>query len=322
MTFDTNIRTVGTLTLTFLLFACDNGSVGEFESDDGGATSGASSSASASGGPASAGTDSSGSSDSATSTSGATTTEGTTSTQGGSASASESEGSSSSGGPAGVCAGVENHMCSVPIDCGDACGELDSMFDENGCVRQVCERHDDCEEDWFCYRPMNYGGCQSSDVGCLEDAESGCQCASLPDCGGAYCVPEEIVFAGASPGPTEGWASEVCGPDDGAALHLRIGTYISDACGGQFDDGEPLILLSVFAPLGATGTFTSEDSGVFQARYFPGDGSEVPATGAVSVTSAEAFVEGEYEVVVPDGTVLYGPFSAIACPPEGPLNCG
>lgn len=321
MTFDTNTRALGTLTLTFCLFACDNGSVGEFESDDGGATSGASSGASTNGGSTSAGTNGSGSSDSATSTSGATTTEGTTSTQGGSESESESGGSSSSGGPAGVCAGVENHMCSVPVDCGESCGELDSMFDENGCVRQVCERHDDCSEDWFCYRPMDYGGCQSSDVGCFEDAEIGCQCASLPDCGGAYCVPEEIVFAGAAPGPVDGWATDICAPDDGPAFELRIGTYISDACGGAFADEDPRIDFQINAPLGSTGTYVSDEFGIFQAVFHPGDGSQVPVTGVVAITSADGFIEGEYEVRLPDDTVLYGPFSAIGCASENPPPC-
>lgn len=320
MTFDTNPRALLTLTLTFFALACDNGSVGEFESDDGGATSGASSGASTSEGLTSAGSNGSGSSDSATSTSGATTTDGTTSTEGGTES--ESEGSSSSGGPAGVCAGVENHMCSVPIDCGESCGELDSMFDENGCVRQVCERHDDCDDDWFCYRPMDYGGCQSSDVGCFEDEEIGCQCASLPDCGGAYCVPEEIVFAGATPGPVDGWATDICAPDDGPAFELRIGTYISDACGGAFAEDDPRIDFHIDAPLGSTGTYVSGEFGIFQAVFHPGDGSQVPVTGVVAVTSADGFIEGEYEVRLPDDTVLYGPFSAIGCASENPPPCG
>ena len=213
-------------------------------------------------------------------------------------------------------------MCSVPIDCGDACGELDSMFDENGCVRQVCEGQSDCDDDWFCYRPMNYGGCQSSDVSCFEDEEIGCQCASLPDCGGAYCVPEEIVFAGATPGPVEAWATDTCAPDDGPAFELRIGTYISDACGGAFADEDPRIDFQIDAPLGATSTWASGEFGIFSAVFHPGDGSQVPVTGVVTVTSADGFIEGEYEVRLPDDTILYGPFSAIACASENPPPCG
>ncbi|MCR9166028.1 MAG: hypothetical protein ACE37F_17200 [Nannocystaceae bacterium] len=318
MTFDGNLSALGILTLSLCAFACDNGSVGEFESDDGGASSGASTSASAGEGSTSADTDGGSESESATSTSGPTTTDATSSTQGGT----ETGGSSTSGGPVGVCAGVENHMCSGPVDCGDACGELDSMFDDDGCVREACGQHDDCDDAWFCYRPLNYGGCQSSDVSCSEDADVGCQCATLPDCGGAYCVPEEIVFAGASPGPTAGWATDSCAPDDGPAFLLRVGTYTSDGCGGAFAEDEPLVEFRINAPLGSTGSYVSDEFGIFVATYHPGDGSQVPVTGAVTVTSAGDVLEGEYEARLPDDTVVYGSFSAIGCPSDEPLPCG
>lgn len=321
MTFDTNIRVPGVLALSLCLLACDSGSVGEFESDDGGATSGASSGASDTQGPTTGGTASSGSSASATSTSGPTTTDATSPTDGGSEGESGDD-SSSSGGPMGVCAGVENHMCSGPVDCGESCGELDSMFDENGCVRQVCEQHQDCGDGWFCYRPMDYGGCQSSDVGCFEDEEIGCQCASLPDCGGAYCVPEDIVFAGATPGPFDGWATDTCAPDDGPAFELRIGTYISDACGGAFDENDPRVDFVIDAPLGAASSFSTEQGDVISVVYRPGDGSQVPAIGSLTVSSTDGFIEGDYEVRLPDDTVLYGPFAALGCGSKNPPPCG
>jgi hypothetical protein len=72
------------------------------------------------------------------------------------------------------------------------CGDVDSPFDEHGCLRPTCMSHEDCDGTDLCYRPLDFGGCASSDVFCDDDPTYGCTCMSTPDCSGAYCVPEEI----------------------------------------------------------------------------------------------------------------------------------
>lgn len=310
-------RWTGLLSVALCIFGCDSGSVGEFEthsgSDDGSA-----------GGETSTGVETStdtttNTSASATSTSATSQGEGTTGVSG------ESSGESSSdsgGGGALTCEGIENHQCAMPVDCGDSCGALESMFDVSGCARQPCQRHGECGDAEFCYRPMDYGGCQSSDVGCYDDGDGGCLCASLPDCGGAYCVSEDIVYGGATAGPGDGLASDQCGPDDGPAFSLQVGTYASDACGGVFAQ-EPRIDFFVGRPLGSTGTVSSEGPDFIEARYYANGVDSEPTTSAVlHVASADALLSGEYEVRLLDDTVRYGEFSVVNCPQEEPLPCG
>lgn len=316
MTFETKLAGV---MLVAALSGCDQGSVGEFESDDGGASSGASSSegeSSDSAGTASAGSATGNASDTATSTSGGSETGESGESSG------TSGGSSSSGGVVAACEGSEAHLCSSPVECGESCGELDSMFDASGCLRQACETHANCGDGNFCYRPQDYGGCQSSHVGCFEDSDGTCQCGTLPDCGGAYCVSEDIVFGGADLGPADGWASDDCAPDDGPAFVLRVGTYTSNACGGQFAE-EPLLEFHVRHPLGSTGSWTPYDDGFFAVTYFPDGVTAEPIQWAVlSVAdAADGLLTGEYAVTLQDDTVLYGSYAAVSCP-DDMLICG
>ncbi len=305
MTFE--MKMVGSLALGMLI-ACDRGSVGEYEDDTGGASSGASSSGDES--TQSTGTASAGSATASSAT--------VTSTSGGAETSDDSSGSS---GVAAACEGNENHLCSDPVDCGESCGSLGSMFDDSGCVRAPCSTHANCGDGMFCYRPFDYGGCQSSDVGCVEDLDGTCHCASSPDCGGAYCVPEDIVFGGATLGPSDGLATSECGPDDGPAFVLRVGTYISDACGGEFAEA-PLVEFRVAAALGTTGTFTTEGVDLIAASYDAGGLEPQPVQWAVlSVAEAGDLLEGEYAVTLADDTVLYGVFSVVACPVTLP-PCG
>ncbi len=317
-----NFRLHMTLVLSLVTLGCDSGSVGEFESDDGSGTSGAGSTSDTSATTASSQSSTSGSAtDSATSGSSASAT--ATATSDGTSTETGGESSSTTGGPVGACEASENHLCAEPVDCGDACGELDSMFDDNGCVRQACMWHDECGSGEFCYRPLDYGGCQSSDVGCTEDTDGNCFCGSLPDCGGAYCVPEELVFGGASEGPTTGWASDECAPNDGPAFVLRVGTYASDACGGQFAE-EPLIEFLVAQPLGTMGTWVGDDLELFGATYYPDGVNPEPLQYAVLYLNGSmgGFLTGQYEVTLADDTVLYGEYEAISCTADPPPMCG
>ncbi len=307
-----------TLALGLGVVGCDKGSVGEYESDDGGSSSGSvttgvSTSATASG--------SGGSSETGVSTATASDTSAS-----GSASSSATEGADTGVlldvGTGLACEGNEHHQCAEAIDCGDSCGDLDSMFDAEGCVRQPCGLHSDCGADEFCYQPLSYGGCQSSDVGCTEDVDGNCQCASLPDCGGSYCVPTDIVFGGAQPGPTEGFATDDCGPDDGPAFTLQVGTYISDACGGQFDE-EPRIQFLVAQPLGTTGTYVYEGPEYINATYYPDGLTPQPVQWAVlRIPQWDGTLSGEYEVTLEDETVLFGEFFGVSCAAEPPPMCG
>ncbi|MBV1859444.1 MAG: hypothetical protein KUG77_13610 [Nannocystaceae bacterium] len=313
MTFETRGRLGFWAALLLSAASCDKGSVGEFGETDGGSggaseglTTGASASASA--GSASAG-----------STSGALTTAGSTGgvTEGSSGSDS---GASFDTGTVGFC---ENplHGCDGPVDCGENCGALDSMFDEDGCVRVACGEGDTCGDGELCYRPMDYGGCQSSDLSCSE-FDGVCGCGSLPDCGGAYCVPDSLFSGGIIEGPTNGFATNDCGPADGPAFVITLGNYASNACGGEFDAG-PQLSIFVNREYGAEGTHTTTE-GASVAQYSP-DGTPESAEDAqwvvLHTTQWDGLVEGAYQVLLQDETVLVGTFEVVvSCPSD--IICG
>ncbi|MGH1342678.1 MAG: hypothetical protein ACRBN8_14050 [Nannocystales bacterium] len=292
--------------------SCDKGSVGEFGetegeagSDSQGTTAGVSEGASA-----------------GSMSDGMTTIEASTTTP----TESTGEGSSDSGirldiGEEGFCENPQ-HGCQGPADCGDNCGALDSMFDENGCVRVACGANDPCSDGEFCYRPSDYGGCQSSDLSCTE-FDGACSCGLDPDCGGAYCVPESAVFGGIVEGPTVGLVSSDCGPDDGPAFSISVGPYISDACGGAFDPG-PLLTIFVAQEFGTLGTTTSGD-GLLASARFSTDGTPENTQDAqwvvLHLTEWEGTVSGDYEVLLEDETLVVGTFlSVVSCPTD--IVCG
>lgn len=234
-----------------------------------------------------------------------------------------SEGSSDSGelldvGDVGFCENPE-HGCSGPADCGDDCGALDSMFDENGCVRVACGLGQPaCDDGEFCYRPQDYGGCQSSDVSCTESADGTCGCGLDDDCGGAYCVPEDIVFGGIVQGPTVGLVSNGCGPADEVLSVFTLGTYASDACGGAFDPG-PLLAISVELEFETVGTTL-----LAQAEYSTDGTVETTQTAqsvVLRITEWDSTVSGDYEVLLEDDTLLVGTFeSVVSCASD--IICG
>ncbi len=188
------------------------------------------------------------------------------------------------------------------------------MFDENGCVRVACGLgQDPCEGGEFCYRPEDYGGCQSSDLSCSESPEGTCGCGFDPDCGGAYCVPEEIVFGGIAPGPTDGLMSNDCGPADEPIYVITVGAYASDACGGAFDPG-PRLRISVDQESATPGTITTDDGSQVEASYTAEGTPETMQTAqwvVLRITAWEPTVTGDYEVLLEDETLLVGSFASV-----------
>ncbi len=316
--------------LALALPACDKGSVGEFESEtEGGTGSGSDSETASTSGSDSNSTSGSGS-DSA-STTGASASESATTgtTAGETTNASESDSDSDSDSDsatttgASVCGGAENFMCSAPVDCGDACGTLDSFFDEEGCIRAPCSRHDDCDDGSVCYHPIDYGGCASSDVSCFEDENGVCQCGLDPDCGGSYCVPDEVFFGGASDGPTVGWVDNSCAPDDGPAFVITVGLD-ANACDAE-SDGGPIIrfLISAEPPMPGMSQVYELSQPDSNASYSPvGDltDAEFVSDGIVRIFEWGDTIVGEYEIGLADTTVLVGSFSTPYC--NSDIICG
>lgn len=308
--------------------ACDKGSVGEFESETDSGTGSGSDSDSDSESASTSGSESastSGSASDSASTTGvsasdsdsAVTSATTSSSESDSDSATESD--SATTGPT-ACEGSENHLCSGPVDCGDACGTLDSFFDDEGCIRPACGRHDECGDGALCYHPIDYGGCASSDVSCTEDANGVCGCGLDPDCGGAYCVPSEIFFGGASDGPTEGWLDNSCAPDDGPAFALMVGLD-ANTCGGE-SDGGPLIRFLIAQDPGQIGTYdlSAPDSSASYSAVGDLTDAEFVSDGILRIFEWDDTVVGEYEIGLADTTVLVGSFSLPYC--NSDVVCG
>jgi hypothetical protein len=195
-----------TLVLTVLwLAACSadsndqDGGTGSSAGDDDGSDSadgGSASGSDGSGGTGDGGSSGGTGSPSDTGGTGGTGSTGTTSDSGTSGETGETTTSSdSTTSGAYTCPPNPNFTCAEPMPCddpGDMCGDVDSPFDEHGCLRPTCQDDADCEGTDKCYRPLDFGGCASSGLSCEDDATYGCVCMGTPDCSGAYCVPEEI----------------------------------------------------------------------------------------------------------------------------------
>ncbi len=101
--------------------------------------------------------------------------------------------SSSDAGPI-VCPQSERFQCTGSIDCNPmACGDVNSAFDEFGCLREACEDDEGCQPGEVCHTPQDWGGCASSGLFCEDGPEGQCSCGGTPDCGGRFCVPDELV---------------------------------------------------------------------------------------------------------------------------------
>lgn len=225
-------------------------------------------------------------------------------------------------GTPGQCDG-ENDCVLYPIDCDDVqCGGT-SMFDDDGCVRTACTTDPTvCDADAPCYRAMDFGGCQSSAVGCVDDElEMICQCATLPDCGGAFCLPLEEW-----PSPDEGPGGDAvvrdtCAPNDGPAFELQVGLD-GTSCDATAQPDQPFVSIRIDAAGPAPGTFHFGELAGGQGDYDAGDGNVLTnGNGWIVIDAFDGeTVSGSYHLVVPEVAYLSGTFEAPYCEGGGP--CG
>lgn len=306
--------------------ACDQGSLGEFETET--ETEGASessdtaaSTSTASGTTSGAESSTSGASMSTSPTS-ESTTEGTSSTDTGD----PTDTGSTTAGPGGVCDVTDSFACGDGVSCenGDECGALDSYFDDDGCLRPTCRRNDQCGDGEFCYYDSLFGGCSSSGVFC-DDTDGECQCGQTDDCGGAYCVPADLLPGGVEAGPTRGWIDDSCAPDDGGALELQLGLAAS-LCGAEAGEGLYVrMVVYVDNPSIDSGfSLTSEATSPGGYVQISDDGGATPlgdATAALRIFNwGDDTVDGDYEVTVEGGPTYAGSFSVPYCMSD--VTCG
>lgn len=313
MTYSFTLRWLSASALA--LTACNGAkSLGEYDTDDGSGTNSSdgvgddgsdgmsmstSASVSASGSTAANTDDGGTASDSDASASGDT--------------ASDDNASATDTGTPGACEGGDNCVL-YPIDCDDVtCGGT-SMFDDDGCVRRACtDGPAACGEDEPCYRPDDFGGCQSSAVGCFDDESTmSCQCATLPDCGGAYCLPlAEWPAPDAGPS-TNAIVEDSCAPDDGPAFELSFGL---DAPGCDAVPDAPFVTIRLDYIDPVPGTYAFGDFVGGQGTYDAGGGaSYTNANGWVVIDAWDAdSVSGTYHLVVPDVAYLSASFDAAVC---------
>lgn len=91
--------------------------------------------------------------------------------------------------------------CTVPHECdggesnATACGQVNSWFDAQGCLRLACSDADGCPEGMRCHSPSSECDvCAPLNVGCSDEIVDGavrCVCSSDGSCAGAFCVFEE-----------------------------------------------------------------------------------------------------------------------------------
>jgi len=225
----------------------------------------------------------------------------------------ESSGDGSTAGDTGTAACEQPGNCvEFPPPCGDqGCGGLDSTFDEDGCLRQACQEHRQCADGELCYVALEFGGCAPSGVFCEDDAKTqSCSCGSNPDCGGGFCVPQEL-YPSASPLP-DGvvFADRDCAPNDGPAFYLQWGGF------GECDRDERTLELTVYE-MPAVGTFEFSVPNQGFGWYVTSDMMDVEVvTATVEITAFDgATVSGNVVATVApnvDGiSILAGEFTDI-----------
>ena len=161
------------------------------------------------------------------------------------------EGSSDASSDTSPVACEQPGNCSEFSPCDDAnlCGTLDSLFDENGCVRQECQDDDACADDERCYRAQDFGGCAPSGVFCEDDPElQTCLCGSNPECGGGFCVPQSLYPSASTLPLGVTFATASCASLGAIELYLQWGGF------GECDLDEPLFAVRLFNA-GPEGTF-------------------------------------------------------------------
>jgi hypothetical protein len=290
------------------LGACeDKGSLGEYTDTDVGSGDDAATSTGSTGGSASA----------SSSASASGTSEG------------QDSGDAGTGPGPGACPDEGN--CQLfPIDCTDgsnACGTLDSIFDDEGCLRQSCSGATGCGDGERCYSPQDFGGCTGSAVFCEDDVElQTCVCGGTADCGGAYCIPEGL-YPTPAPGPgSTARVTDDCAPDDGPAFTFTFGLP-GDACDiAAPPPGTELATIQLWIDALDPGVYPLGQfvSPQHYGSYDDGTGVVQNATaGSVTITAVDAAgVDGSWELVLGEGgSFIGGSFEDMAyCPAD--VLCG
>lgn len=81
-----------------------------------------------------------------------------------------------------------NFQCTQPVDCEKwRCGEIDSTFDANGCLRPLCAQTP-CDAGEVCFTAQATPECPA--VTCADDGDQ-CACEVAPDCAVSYCIPAD-----------------------------------------------------------------------------------------------------------------------------------
>lgn len=198
----------------------------------------------------------------------------------------EGSGDDATAGETGSSACEQPGNCvDYPPPCGDAgCGGLNSQWDENGCLRQECDNHRQCDEGELCYHAIDFGGCFPTGFACGDDPETqSCVCGTQADCGGGFCVPEEIYpMAGTLPDVEVG-LDNYCAPNDGPAFLLHWGG--EGASNGCALPGEVALLLVVNQEI-AVGSFGLQNFEDGFGTYRLSTGEEIDVvTAMIDVTA-------------------------------------
>jgi len=88
--------------------------------------------------------------------------------------------------------------CTNYPPCGEECGEVQSPFDEDGCLRTSCHGDEECGAGERCFVGLDFGYCEPSTMTCdenLDGPDPGCSCGGTLDCNGGHCVPEALYPA-------------------------------------------------------------------------------------------------------------------------------
>jgi hypothetical protein len=200
-----------------------------------------------------------------------------------------------SGGAA--CEGIAGFACAEPLDCGEeACGPLDSHYDDEGCPRPTCAADSDCADGERCYG-ANWGQCTASVMDC-SDAGGTCECGFSGDCGGNYCVPEDR-FPTTAATPVNVRADYACAPDDGPAVKFEFGVSEAEPdalCKAELAPGWLRIDLWESAPLSA-GLHPVSEIGGSVTR----DGDLTSSVGWVRIDSwVGDVINGSFGVIIGD----------------------
>jgi len=148
---------------------------------------------------------------------------------GGTSAATGSTGTSTGTGPR--CPSPEEPGCALPefLCKENHCGSVMSAWDADGQLRPRCSTSCPCGAGMTCFHVGLWGGCTPSILLCDED----CHCLNSDDCGGAYCVPAELV-----PPEACGWAQDEQSCTD-AGCTLRVGreVFFDEEKGGTCECG-------------------------------------------------------------------------------------